>query len=154
MDTLHHRADRDRLDTIRHFRFHADGIEMMVSNGLPPSTEPLRTGRRLRGLTEGNGMRRGLLMAAGLFLWMFVFAVGTSAQREIQLYATIVDSSGGPASSVAPEDVRVMENDVEAKVLKVEPVEWTTKVQILLDTGGGLGSANLNQLRNGVRGKI
>lgn len=154
MDTLHHRADRDRLDTIRHFRFHADGIEMMVSNGLPPSTEPLRTGRRLRGLTEGNGMRRGLSMAAGLFLWMFVFADGTSAQRQIQLYATIVDSSGAPASSVAPEDVRVTENDVEAKVLKVEPVEWTTKVQILLDTGGGVGSANLNQLRNGVRGLI
>ena len=83
-----------------------------------------------------------------------MFAAGAAAQRQIQLYATILDSSGGPASSVAPEDVRVTENGVEAKVLKVEPVEWTTKVQILLDNGGGLGSANLNLLRNGLRALI
>jgi cbb3-type cytochrome oxidase subunit 3 len=81
-------------------------------------------------------------------------AAGTSARRQIQLYATIVNRDGTPASSVSPEDVRVLENGVDAKVLKVEPVEWTTKVQILLDNGNGVGAANLNQLRSGVRGLI
>ena len=51
-------------------------------------------------------MRPRLLTTAGLFLWMFVFAAGASAQEQIQLYATIVDSTGAPASSVAPEDVQ------------------------------------------------
>lgn len=97
-------------------------------------------------------MRRRLLTAA-LFS-VSVVAVGTSAQRQIQLYATIVDGTGAPAASVTPEDVRVTENGVDAKVLKVEAIEWTTKVQILLDNGGTIGSANLNQLRTGVRGLI
>ena len=97
-------------------------------------------------------MRRRLLMAA-LFS-ISVFAGGTSAQRQIQLYATIVDSTGAPAASVAPADVQVLENDVEAKVLKVEAIELTTKVQILIDNGSGVGSGNLTSLRNGVRGLI
>ena len=97
-------------------------------------------------------MRRRLLMAA--LLSISVFAAGTSAQRQIQLYATIVDSTGAPAASVAPSDVQVLENDVEAKVLKVEAIELTTKVQILIDNGSGVGSGNLASLRNGVRGLI
>ena len=99
-------------------------------------------------------MRSRLLAVTGLFLWLCVFTVGMSAQRQIQLYATILDSSGAPPASLAPEDVKVLENDVEAKVLKVEPIELTTKVQILLDNGSGIGSSNLNQLRNGLRGLL
>jgi hypothetical protein len=99
-------------------------------------------------------MRLRLLALTGLFLWLCVFTVGPSAQRQIQLYATIVDGTGAPAASVTPADVRVLENDVEAKILKVEAIEWTTKVQILLDNGSGIGSNNLNQLRNGLRGLI
>ena len=97
-------------------------------------------------------MRRRLLVAA-LFS-ISVFAAGTSAQRQIQLYATIVDGTGAPAASLAPGDVRVLENDVEAKILKVEPIEWTTKIQLLIDNGSGIGSGNLTSLRNGLRGLI
>jgi hypothetical protein len=82
-----------------------------------------------------------------------VFAVGTFAQKQFQLYATILDMTGEPATSVAPEDVRVSADGADAKVLKVEPIEWTTKVQILLDNGG-IGTANLTSLRNGVRALI
>jgi len=89
----------------------------------------------------------------GLFLWVCVFTVGTSAQKQFQLYATILDMTGQPAASVAPEDLRVSADGADAKVLKVEAIEWTTKVQILLDNGG-IGSANLNALRNGVRALI
>jgi hypothetical protein len=82
-----------------------------------------------------------------------VLAVGTSAQKQFQLYATILDMTGQPAASVTPEDLRVSADGVDAKVVKVEPIEWTTKVQILLDNGG-IGSANLTSLRNGVRALI
>jgi len=95
-------------------------------------------------------MQRRLLVAA-LSLWVCVFAVETSAQKQFQLYATILDSTGQPAATLAPEDVRVTADDKEAKVLKVEPIEWTTKVQILLDNGTGVGQGNLSQLRNGLR---
>lgn len=99
-------------------------------------------------------MRRRLLATAGLFLWVSVFSAGTAAQKQIELYATIVDGSGAPPASVTPADVRVLENGVEAKILKVEAIEWTTKVQILLDNGTGIGSNNLTQLRTAVRGLI
>ncbi len=99
-------------------------------------------------------MRPRLLAIASLFLWVCVFASGASAQRQLQLYATILDSNGAPAATVKPEDVKVQENDTDLKILKVEPIEWTTKVQILIDNGSGIGGNNLNQLRNGVRGLL
>jgi hypothetical protein len=91
---------------------------------------------------------------AGLFLWVCVFASGTAAQRQLQLYATILDDKGAPAATVNPEDVKVQENGTDLKILKVEPIEWTTKVQILLDNGNGIGASNLNQLRNGLKGLL
>ena len=97
-------------------------------------------------------MRRRLLM--GALLLIGVFAAQTSAQRQIQLYATILDRSGAPAASVSADDVTVQENGVDAKVLKVEAIEFTNKVQILIDNGSGIGSGNLTTLRNGLRGLI
>src|SRR5262245_6122167 len=99
-------------------------------------------------------MRSTLLTLGALFLWMFVFATGTYAQRQITLYASIVDSSGESVKTLNPEDVTVRENGVEAKILKVEPIDWTSKVQLLIDNGGAVGSNNLGQLRTGVRGLI
>jgi hypothetical protein len=99
-------------------------------------------------------MRSRLLAIAGLFLWVCVFASEASAQRQLQLYATILDDKGAPAATVTPEDVKVQENGADLKILKVEPIEWTTKVQILLDNGNGIGANNLNQLRNGLKGLL
>lgn len=99
-------------------------------------------------------MRRRLTTLASLIVWMCVFAVVTSAEQQIQLYATIVDGAGAPVTTLKADDVRVLENGVEAKVVKVEPITWTTKVQLLIDNGSGLGAGNLSQLRNGIRGFI
>ena len=44
-----------------------------------------------------------------------------------------------------------MENGADAKVTKVEPVNWPVKLQILLDNGVGMGSQNVQQLKNGVQ---
>jgi hypothetical protein len=72
----------------------------------------------------------------------------------LQLYASIVDSSGKPVESINPSDIRVTENGADAKVVKVEPVNWVTKVQILIDNGLGIGANNLSNLRTGVRGLL
>ena len=98
-------------------------------------------------------MRPRFLVVTGLILWVCVFGVGTSAQKQFQLYATILDKTGEPATSVAPEDLKVSADGADAKVLKVEPITWTTKVQILLDNGG-VGSTNLSSLRSGLRALI
>ena len=94
-------------------------------------------------------MRRTPLTMA--LLLTCVLAAETSAQKQLQLAATILDREGKPASSVSPEDVQVSVNGVEAKVLKVEAIEWTTKVQILIDNGPGIGPGGLVPLRNGLR---
>jgi len=83
-----------------------------------------------------------------------VFASGASAQRQLLLYATILDGNGAPPSALKPEDVKVQENGTDLKIVKVEPIEWTTKVQILLDNGTGIGASNLNTLRNGLQGLL
>ncbi len=47
-----------------------------------------------------------------------------------------------------------MEGGVEAKIVKVEPVNWPVKVQLLLDNGVGLGGQNIQILKDGVKGLI
>ena len=96
--------------------------------------------------------RRRLLISA--LLGIGLFAVGTSAQQQIQLYANIVDRAGAAVTSIKPDDVRVLENGVEAKITKVELITWVTKIQLLIDNGQGVGASNLSLLRSGVRGLL
>jgi hypothetical protein len=86
-----------------------------------------------------TGIVAGLMLAA------------PRAQQQVQLLASIVDETGQAVGTLAPEDVRVVENGSEAKVVKVEPVDKRVTLQLLLDNGVGLGSENLLHLRNGVR---
>jgi hypothetical protein len=82
-------------------------------------------------------------------------ATGTlSAQRQLQLLATVTDPSGAPVTTVEPKDVRVVENGVEATILKVEPVDRVPKVQLLIDNGVGMPPESLGDLRNAVRGLL
>jgi hypothetical protein len=76
---------------------------------------------------------------------------GAHAQQQFRLFATMVDSTGGPAKAVKPEDVKVTEENAAAKVVKVEPIDWPIKLQLLVDNGIGLGGENIIHLRNGVR---
>lgn len=89
---------------------------------------------------------------------LFGFMVAApSAQEQFQLLASVVDATGAAVTTLAAEDVRVLENGVEGKIVKIEPVDKRVTLQLLLDNGIGLGSENLLHLRNGVRdllGKI
>ena len=98
-------------------------------------------------------MRSKLLVAVALILGAAAPHV-RAQQQQIQLYASVVDGAGNPVASLEPADLRVMEAGAEAKVLKVEPVNWPVKVQLLLDNGIGLGGGNLQILKDGVKGLI
>jgi hypothetical protein len=97
-------------------------------------------------------MRSKLLIAVALLLCATARDAG--AQQQFQLYASIVDASGNALTALQPADLRVMENGVEAKVVKAEPVNWPVKVQLLLDNGIGLGGGNIQILKDGVKGLI
>jgi len=82
-----------------------------------------------------------------------LFSVLISAQnpKQIQVFASILDGTGAPAKTVEAGDLRLTENGATATVTKVEPVNWPVKLQILLDNGAGLGSQNVQHLKNGVK---
>ena len=91
---------------------------------------------------------------AALAVILCATAGDVRAQQQFQLYASVADASGKPVASLEPMDLRVMEGGVEAKVVKVEPVNWPVKVQLLLDNGIGLGAGNIQILKDGVKGLI
>jgi hypothetical protein len=97
-------------------------------------------------------MRSKLLMTVAVVLC--ATAGNMRAQQQFQIYASVADASGNPVTSLQPSDLRVTEGGAEAKILKVEPVNWPVKVQLLLDNGIGLGSGNIQILKDGVRGLI
>lgn len=90
----------------------------------------------------------------GVAILLCIAASDARAQEQIQLYASVADATGNPVATLEPKDLRVMEGGVEAKILKVEPVNWPVKVQLLLDNGVGLGSQNIQTLKDGVKGLI
>jgi len=94
------------------------------------------------------------LLAAAAGVGLLTAAVAAQAPKQIQIFASILDGTGAPAKALEPGDVRIMENGVEAKITKVEPVNWPVKMQILLDNGVGLGGQNVQHLKNGVKGLL
>ncbi len=96
------------------------------------------------------------LFGAAVGVSLVAAALAAQAPKQIQLFASIVDGTGAPAKTVEIGDLRLMENDVEAKVTKVEPVNWPVKLQILVDNGVGLGGngANIVHLKAGVKGLL
>src|SRR5215204_680445 len=90
--------------------------------------------------------------AAGVCLLAALPAAQNS--KQIQVFASILDGAGMPAKTVEVGDLKLMENGMDAKVTKVEPVNWPVKLQILLDNGIGLGSANVQHLKNGVKALV
>jgi hypothetical protein len=98
-------------------------------------------------------MRSKFLMAVAVVLCTTALDV-RAQQQQFQLYASVVDTAGKAVDKLEAADLRVMEGGVEAKVIKVEPVNWPVKVQLLLDNGIGLGAGNIQILKDGVKGLI
>ena len=94
-----------------------------------------------------------LKVLAGTLVILGVVARAGWAQEQFTLYAVVVDGvSGEPVASLSPDEVKFTEDGVEAKVLSAEPVNWPVKVQLLVDNGQGLGSSNIQLLKDGIVG--
>jgi hypothetical protein len=77
-----------------------------------------------------------------------------TAQEQMQFFATFLGANGQPLTTMAAADVEVQENDMPAQVMKVEPLDWPVRVELLLDNGAGMGSDNLIHLRTGLKGFV
>jgi len=78
---------------------------------------------------------------------------GLRAQQPFVFFVSLADSTGAPVASLTADDVKVVENGVEGKIVKIEPIDWPIKLQLLVDNGAGLGDA-LVQMRNGLKGLV
>lgn len=73
------------------------------------------------------------------------------AQERFTFLASFIDpASGNPVETLTPADLGVTEDGLAAKVVTVEPVVRSVKIQVLIDNGAGIGR-NIGELRNGVR---
>lgn len=97
-------------------------------------------------------MRRTLAVA--VFIAVLGVGVTLRAQESFQFFASMIDASGQSVGGLTADDFVVREDGVVGKVLKVEAIDWPVKVQVLVDTGAGVGNDNLMHVRNGVRGLL
>ena len=84
---------------------------------------------------------------------MVLVGVAVRAQQQFVFFAALADSTGKPVATLAPDDLKIVENGTEGKIVKIEPIDWPIKLQVLVDNGVGMGEA-LVQLRNGLKGLV
>jgi hypothetical protein len=91
--------------------------------------------------------------------FMFVLSLGValaaggvrlSAQKQQQVFISLTGADGKPVEGLQASDVGITENDVNCKIVKVEPIDWPTKVQILVDNGRA-NTTPINPLRDGLK---
>jgi hypothetical protein len=89
----------------------------------------------------------------GLLALAFGVAIGVrglAAQQQRQVFVSVVDSRGVPVLDLRADAFKVFENQMPARTIKVEPIEWPMKLTVLVDNG--LGSDDyLANLRTGLR---
>jgi hypothetical protein len=74
-----------------------------------------------------------------------------AAQKTGQVFLKLVDDKGAAITDLQPGDVSITEDGTECKTVKVEAVDWPTKVHVLVDNGKG-NTNPINPLRDGLKG--
>src|SRR5262245_41506577 len=78
---------------------------------------------------------------------------GTIAQKIGQVFVGLTAPDGTPVTDLQVGEVGISEDGVECRVLKLEPIDWPTKVQVLVDNGRATTEAITN-LRHGLTGLL
>jgi hypothetical protein len=94
-------------------------------------------------------MHRLLRYAAVMTTALFLSASATAAEKTQQLFLRATAPNGAPVTDLQASDVKVMEDGVACKVVKVEPA-GPTKVQVLVDNGEIITNP-INGLREGLQ---
>jgi hypothetical protein len=73
------------------------------------------------------------------------------AQDEQQIFLSLLDPSGAPVTDLSLDEVSIQEDGQLRETLKIEPVNWPTKLTVLVDNSQATANAFV-QLREGLRG--
>jgi hypothetical protein len=91
--------------------------------------------------------------------WYFIAAIAIavasgqaslSAQKQQQIFISLTAPDGTPVPGLEASEVGVSEDDVACKVVKVEPIDWPLKLQVLVDNGRA-NTNPINPLRDGLK---
>ena len=94
-------------------------------------------------------MRRFVPVFAAVLGVLGVLEPRLAAQKEGQLFIKIVGPDGKPVEDLKAGDVSVTEDGAVCKTVKVEPIDWPMKLQILIDNGKVITNP-INPLRDGL----
>jgi VWA domain-containing protein len=73
-----------------------------------------------------------------------------SAQKQGQLFLSLTSPDGKPIDGLKVDEVTITEDGTACKTVKVEPINWPTKVQVLVDNGRS-NTNPINPLREGLK---
>ena len=90
-------------------------------------------------------------LGLGLVLTLGLATAVPRAQQTRQIWARVADLSGEAITGLSADTFTIVEDGVKCRTLKAEPIQWPTRVTVLVDNGGKSGDYLLN-LRNGLRG--
>jgi len=63
------------------------------------------------------------------------------AQRQLTLVLTVA-TDGTDVSALTPDDLRIIEDGADCRIVKIESAERRMKLQVLVDNGQGMGSTH------------
>jgi hypothetical protein len=96
-------------------------------------------------------MRRVCCLAATMIVAMWAIDPVLMAQKQRQIFVSLTAPNGTPVTDLKADEVSITEDGVDGKVLKLEPVDWPTKLQVLVDNGRA-NTTPINSLRDGLKG--
>jgi hypothetical protein len=96
-------------------------------------------------------MRRMCCLAAAVIAAMLATNPTLIAQKQRQIFISLTGPNGAPVADLQAGEVSVTEDGVEGKVVKIEPINWPTKLHVLVDNGRA-NTNPMNGLRDGLKG--
>jgi len=87
---------------------------------------------------------------ASVILGLCVVEPHLAAQKQQQIFVSLVAPNGAAVTDLQAGDVSVTEDGVDCKIVKLEPINWPTKLQVLVDNGKA-NTNPINPLRDGLK---
>jgi hypothetical protein len=96
-------------------------------------------------------MRRMCCLAAAAIGAVWVAEPSLVAQKQQHIFISLTAPDGTPVTGLQASEVSVTEDGAECKIVKLEPINWPTRLQVLVDNGRA-NTNPINNLRDGLKG--
>jgi hypothetical protein len=96
-------------------------------------------------------MRRIQVLGVLLVAALWTVEPHLAAQAQGQLFIKLVAPDGTPVTDLQTSDLMITEDGGACKIVKLEPIDWPIKLQVLVDNGK-VNTNPINSLRDGLKG--